>query len=228
MSDPVVSSSRHPRFVRRRGWLDPFIAEADVALQVLAGGTTASRANPAGPFQADDSRTLDEVQKKHAAGLMRINHVGEVCAQALYRGQAAVCRDSATVDLLHQAATEEIDHLAWCGQRLKELHSHPSVLNPLWYAGSFALGLLAGRAGVSRSLGFMAETERQVEAHLDAHLTALPLEDVRSRQIVEQMKIDESGHRMTAEAHGASELPAPVKTLMTLMSKIMTTAAYRL
>jgi ubiquinone biosynthesis monooxygenase Coq7 len=227
---PELLPSQQPaaRFVRRHSWLDPLIAEVDVALQVLAGVSTAARTNPAGPLISGQDEVQDLHQKKHAAGLMRINQVGEVCAQALYRGQAAVCRDPDTVELLREAASEEIDHLAWCNQRLKELHSHPSVLNPLWYAGSFALGLLAGRAGVARSLGFMAETERQVEAHLEDHLKRLPEEDARSRRIVEQMKRDEAGHRMTAEAHGATALPAPVRGLMTWMSKIMTTAAYRI
>ncbi len=227
MSESVRSQMPQPLFSRRHSWFDPLIAEVDVALRVLAGGSTAARSSPAGPQMAGIDELEDTQQKKHAAGLMRINQVGEVCAQALYRGQAAVCRDAATVALLREAAAEEVDHLAWCNQRLKELHSHPSVLNPVWYAGSFALGLLAGRAGVSRSLGFMAETERQVEAHLEDHLTRLPPGDARSRRIVEQMKTDEAGHRMTAEKHGAVALPAPVKGLMTFMSRVMTTAAYR-
>lgn len=228
MPESVYSQESTSHFARRQSWFDPLITEVDMALRVLAGGSTAARSNPAGPQVAGVDEMEDARQKKHAAGLMRINQVGEVCAQALYRGQAAVCRDAATVALLREAAAEEVDHLAWCNQRLKELHSYPSVLNPVWYAGSFALGLLAGRAGVSRSLGFMAETERQVEAHLEDHLTRLPLSDGRSRRIVEQMKTDEVGHRMTAEKHGAVALPAPVKGLMAFMSTLMTTAAYRL
>ncbi len=228
MPELLPSQESAPGFVRRRGWFDPFIAEIDVALQVLAGGSTASRPNPAGPLVNGMDTLQGGQQKKHAAGLMRINQVGEVCAQALYRGQAAVCRDPETVALLREAASEEIDHLAWCNQRLKELHSHSSILNPLWYAGSFALGVLAGQAGVGRSLGFMAETERQVEAHLEDHLSRLPEEDARSRRIVEQMKLDEAGHRMTAEAHGAQALPAPIRRLMGAMSAVMTTAAYRI
>ncbi len=215
-------------FARRHDWCDPFIAELDVALHVLGGGLTPGRPNPAGPKPVDYADISDEVQKQHVAGLMRVNHVGEICAQALYRGQAAVCKDAATVALLHQAAQEEVDHLVWCKQRLKELHSRPSLLNPLWYAGSFAFGVLAGRAGVGPSLGFMAETERQVEAHLEDHLKKLPAEDHRSRTIVEQMKQDEIGHRQTAERHGASSLPAPVRGLMKLMSKVMTATAYRI
>lgn len=221
------SSAQQTRFVRRHSWFEPFIEEADVALQVLSGVVVGSRSNPAGPRKSGHDE-LNQEQKTHAAGLMRVNHVGEVCAQALYRGQAAVCKDANTAALFHEAAEEEVDHLAWCSQRLTELNSRPSLLNPLWYAGSFGLGLLAGQAGIARNLGFMAETERQVEAHLDDHLKTLPLEDVRSRKIVEQMKQDEIGHRITAERNGAIELPLPVKGLMKLMSKVMTTTAYRL
>ncbi|MCJ9713364.1 2-polyprenyl-3-methyl-6-methoxy-1,4-benzoquinone monooxygenase, partial [Bordetella hinzii] len=158
----------------------------------------------------------------------RVNHVGEVCAQALYRGQAAVCRDGATRELLREAAAEEMDHLAWCDERLKELGSRPSLLNPFWYAGSFALGVAASVAGVPRNLGFMAETERQVEAHLDEHLHTLPANDERSREIVRQMKDDEAGHRESAERAGGVALPAPVRGLMRAMSKVMTRTAYHL
>ena len=227
MTQLQVSAQQQPRFARRHSWFEPFIEEVDVALQVLSGAVAGARANPAGPRKSEQD-VLSQDQKTHAAGLMRVNHVGEVCAQALYRGQAAVCRDEKTAALLHEAAAEEVDHLAWCSQRLTELNSRPSLLNPLWYAGSFGLGLLAGRAGIARSLGFMAETERQVEAHLEDHLKQLPSEDVRSRRIVEQMKQDEIGHRVTAERNGAATLPMPVKGLMTLMSKVMTTTAYRL
>ena len=222
------SSSPLPSgFVRRTGLLDSLIGEANVALQVLSGAVQATRANPAGPLKPNETASLDDSQKTHAAGLMRVNHVGEVCAQALYRGQAFVCKDPQTVALLHEAAKEEVDHLAWCSSRVAELGSRTSLLNPLWYAGSFGLGLLAGRAGVPANLGFMAETERQVEAHLDGHLRSLPSEDVRSRRIVEQMKEDEIGHRVTAQEHGAMSFPAPVKGVMRLMSKLMTTLAYR-
>lgn len=224
-SKPV--SSVHGGIRRQQGWLDPVIAELDVALQVLGGGVTAGRQNPAGPRGAEESDLEDDAQKQHAAGLMRVNHVGEICAQALYRGQASVCKDPQTVQLLQDAAREEVDHLAWCGQRLTELNSRPSLLNPLWYAGAFTLGVIAGRAGVGPNLGFMAETERQVEAHLDDHLQRLPPGDDRSRRIVEQMKQDEIGHRVTAETHGATRLPLPVRGLMKLMSKVMTTTAYK-
>ncbi len=222
---PVVSA---PVFQRRPGRLDPLIAEADRAMQVLSGVAAASRPNPAGPLSAKDAPLLDAAQRKHAAGLMRINHVGEVCAQALYRGQAAVCKDPATRKLLEHAAVEEVDHLAWCAQRVQELGSRTSLLNPLWYAGSFGLGLVAGLAGPARNLGFMAETERQVEEHLDGHLSSLPPPDQRSRRIVEQMKQDEAQHRESAEQGGGVALPAPIRGVMRLMSKVMTATAYRI
>lgn len=217
-----------PRFIRRHGLLDPFIAEIDMALQVLGGGGAASRPNPAGPVRADDDAGMDLEAKRHAAGLMRVNHVGEVCAQALYRGQAAAVQNPESADFFLEAAAEEVDHLGWCAQRLRELDSRPSLLNPLWYAGSFALGALASRAGAAKSLGFMAETERQVEAHLDSHLNELPPADHRSRQIVEQMKRDEIKHRLSAEYRGAEPLPGPVRTVMRLMAKIMTGTAYKI
>lgn len=206
--------------------VDQCLAEAGRALEVLAGAAHASRPNPAGRPTAAD-RALSETEQKHAAGLMRVNHVGEVCAQALYRGQALFCRDAATRNMLYDAAGEEVDHLAWCADRLKELHSRPSYLNPLWYAGSFALGVVAGRAGIGRNLGFMAETETQVEHHLESHLSMLPDNDVRSRKIVEQMRDDEISHRQTAERNGALPLPGPLKAGMKFMAKIMTTTAYR-
>lgn len=228
MSFAPETQKYRPRFVRRQHWLDPLIEEFDASLQVLSGVSRAGRANPAGTLRAEQPDLLSPEEQRHAAGLMRINQVGEVCAQALYRGQAAACSDRDTVALLQEAAAEEVDHLAWCNQRLKELNSRPSLLNPAWYAGSFALGLLAGRAGVARSLGFMAETERQVEAHLEDHLNQLPRQDQRSRDIVEQMKKDEINHRVTAQNHGAQELPSVVKGLMTLMSRVMTKTAYRI
>ncbi len=228
MAAPQAVAVGSSHFVRREQWLDPFIAEIDVALQVLAGQAGAARPNPAGPIKTGVDHDLTASEAKHAAGLMRVNHVGEVCAQALYRGQAAASSDASSAALFHRAAADEVDHLAWCQQRLRELDSRPSFLNPVWYAGSFTLGVLAARAGVARNLGFMAETERQVEAHLDDHLQRLPAGDVRSRKIVEQMKQDEIGHRVTAERAGAVSLPAPVRGLMGLMSKLMTATAYRL
>lgn len=212
---------------RRRNPLDALLTEVGRALQVLDGSVAASRPNPAGP-RPPDAPELEGDQARHVAGLMRVNHVGEICAQALYRGQALFCRDASIRDVLHQAAAEEVDHLVWCRQRLDELHSRPSVFNPLWYLGAFSLGVAASRAGVPYNLGFMAETERQVEEHLDGHLDALPPQDERSRRIVAQMRDDEIGHRTTAENHGAHALPAPIRLAMRGMSRIMTTTAYRL
>jgi ubiquinone biosynthesis monooxygenase Coq7 len=220
------SSSDSTSLIRRRGPLDAVIGEVDRALRVLSGAAVASRPSPV--RTPEPTPPLTEQEKQHAAGLMRVNHVGEVCAQALYRGQAAVCRDAATRELLLDAAVEEVDHLVWCSQRLQELGSRPSLLNPLWYAGSFTLGIVAGYAGVPRNLGFMAETERQVEEHLDSHLEKLPQTDQRSREIVGQMKEDEAKHRMSAEKAGGVALPAPIRGAMRAMSRVMTTAAYRI
>ncbi len=228
MSAPEAVSMVSSRFARRHAWFDPFIAEMDLALQVLTGQVAATRPNPAGAVKPELEPTLTKLEKNHAAGLMRVNHVGEVCAQALYRGQAAATADAPIATLLYGAAAEEIDHMAWCQQRLRELDSRPSLLNPVWYAGSFTLGLMAARAGVARNLGFMAETERQVEAHLEDHLKRLPSDDTRSRKIVEQMKSDEINHRLTAERAGAAQLPGAVRVAMKLMSKLMTATAYRI
>lgn len=220
-----ASNFRQPTMV------DNILTEFGRALQVLDGSMAASRANPAGKTVADDTpdapAILTPEERKHVAGLMRVNHVGEICAQALYRGQALFCRDAAIRDILLQAATEEVDHLVWCNERLLELSSRPSVLNPLWYVGSFSLGLVASRAGTRHNLGFMAETERQVEEHLNSHLERLPKHDTRSRAIVEQMRDDEIEHRTTAEEHGASKLPLPIRLSMRLMSRVMTRTAYR-
>lgn len=225
--DGSGSRSAAPAWRRRAGRLDAILAEAGRALRVLDGTVSHARGNPAGPAAAADP-ALSDAESRHAAGLMRVNHVGEICAQALYRGQALLCRDEGIRRVLLQAAEEEVDHLAWCRQRLDELHSRPSLLNPLWYVGSFGLGLAASRAGILYNLGFMAETERQVEEHLDGHLDTLPDQDQRSRRIVTQMRDDEIGHRTTAEDHGAAPLPAPVRGAMRLMSKLMTTTAYRI
>ena len=210
--------------------VDTMLAEAGRALQVLSGAVRAARPNPAGPRPVEGGldSSLDADQRRHAAGLMRVNHVGEICAQALYRGQALLCRDATIRNVLYRAADEEVDHLAWCNERLSELDSRASVFNPLWYAGAFSLGVIAARAGTPYNLGFMAETERQVEQHLDGHLETLPAGDTRSRDIVRQMRDDEIQHRLTAEDHGAHALPAPVKLAMRFMSKVMTTTAYRL
>lgn len=224
------SNVGHSGFVRRSNPLEGILTEVGRALQVLDGSAQASRPNPAGPMplNASEQEALSQAERQHAAGLMRVNHVGEICAQALYRGQAMFCRDAAIRDVLYEAATEEVDHLVWCNERLSELNSRPSVLNPLWYLGAFSLGVVASRAGIAHNLGFMAETERQVEQHLDSHLEQLPPQDVRSRRIVEQMRDDEIQHRTTAENHGAASLPGPVKLAMRLMSKVMTTTAYRI
>lgn len=219
-------NSAHRKMRRRQGPLDQWIGEAAVAIQVLASAAQASRPNPAGPRDSEHDTALAPHEQRHAAGLMRINHVGEICAQALYRGQALAAEREQTRELLREAAREEVDHLVWCQDRLKELNSRVSLLNPLWYAGSFALGLIASRAGERYNLGFMAETERQVEAHLDDHLKSLPAQDERSRKIVTQMRDDEIKHRRTAQQHGGVDLPFPVPSLMKLMSKVMTKTTY--
>ena len=205
--------------------IDRLLIDAQNALDTVFGAPPARRANPAA-MQADV--VLDDAERRHAAGLMRINHVGEVCAQALYVGQAAVARDEATRAHLLEAAQEETDHLAWCAQRLDELDSRPSLLNPLWYAGSYAIGALAGLRGDGWNLGFVVETERQVEAHLDEHLQTLPAADSRSRAILEVMKADEARHADNARAAGARVLPPPVPTLMAMASNLMKAIAYRI
>jgi ubiquinone biosynthesis monooxygenase Coq7 len=195
------------------------------ALGTVLGSARAERPNPAGD-RADI--VLDEDERRHAAGLMRINHVGEVCAQALYVGQALVARDATTRAQLLHAAQEETDHLAWCADRLRELDSRPSLLNPLWYAGSHAIGVVAGLRGDGWNLGFVVETERQVEAHLEDHLQSLPEADLRSRAILETMKADEARHAANAEAAGARVLPQPIPRVMALASGIMKAIAYRI
>jgi ubiquinone biosynthesis monooxygenase Coq7 len=205
--------------------LDRLLDGAQNALDTVFGSARPERPTPAAGH-ADV--VLDDADRRHAAGLMRINHVGEVCAQALYVGQAAVARDPRTRAQLLAAAQEETDHLAWCADRLEELHSRPSLLNPLWYAGAFAIGWLAGRAGDKVSLGFVAETERQVEHHLGGHLDRLPAADGRSRAILEQMRDDEIRHGDAARDAGGIPLPAPVRALMRGASRVMTTAAYRI
>ncbi|MBM4180785.1 MAG: 2-polyprenyl-3-methyl-6-methoxy-1,4-benzoquinone monooxygenase [Betaproteobacteria bacterium] len=203
---------------------DAFILQFDKALRTVFASAHSRRAYPdAGIAEAE----LSEAEKRHAAGLMRVNHSGEVCAQALYQGQALTARNPEAARALLEASDEETEHLAWCERRLHELGSHKSFLNPLWYAGSFALGAVAGALGDKWNLGFLAETERQVEGHLDGHLSSLPESDAKSRAVVEQMKADEIKHAETAIAHGGAELPEPVKQAMRLTSKILTFAAYR-
>jgi len=206
--------------------IDRLIASIDEGLRVSTGEAPEPfRENPAGDIAQTE---LDENQRRHVAGLMRINHTGEVCAQALYAGQAATARDDATRDAMQLAADEEIDHLSWCEDRLKELDSRPSVLNPFWYAGSFAIGAVAGIAGDDWSLGFVKETENQVEAHLQDHLEKLPESDTRSQAILDQMKIDEAKHAEMAHEAGARELPPPIRRAMAFTAGIMKSLAYRI
>lgn len=203
---------------------DRLLVEAQRALDSVLGAPAANRPNPAGD---EGDLVLDEADRRHSAGLMRINHVGEICAQALYSGQAAVARDEATRQDLLAAAAEETDHLAWCAERLRELDSRPSLLNPVWYAGSYAIGVLAGLRGDGWNLGFVVETERQVEAHLEEHLRTLPEADQRSRAILSRMKEDEARHAEHAEQAGARVLPQPVPSVMAAASKLMKAVAYR-
>ncbi len=206
--------------------IDRIIASFDEALRMSTGGAPSpQRSNPAGDLPA---AALNKDERRHVAGLMRINHTGEVCAQALYAGQAATARRDETRDAMQLAADEEIDHLAWCEERLKELDSRPSILNPFWYAGSFTIGALAGIAGDQWSLGFVKETENQVEAHLEDHLERLPEDDERSQAILDQMKKDEAKHAEMAEDAGARDLPRPIQRAMAFTAGIMKTLAYRI
>jgi ubiquinone biosynthesis monooxygenase Coq7 len=205
--------------------LDRLLAGIERALETVAGAPAASRPSPAhGLAHAE----LDDAERRLAAGLMRINHTGEVCAQALYDGQAALARNEANREHLLHAAAEETDHLAWCAERLQELDSRPSLLNPLWYAGSYAIGALAALAGDPVSLGFVVETERQVEAHLAEHLERLPARDERSRAVLAQMQADEVRHAENARSRGGIDLPFPIPQLMHASSMVMKTVAYRI
>jgi 3-demethoxyubiquinol 3-hydroxylase len=204
--------------------LDRLIGEFDRALRAVAGVAQASRPSPA---ERLPENPVGEEERAHAAALMRVNHVGEVCAQALYQGQALTARNPATRQALEGAAREEEDHLAWSAERIRELNGRLSLLNPLWYAGSFAIGAAAGLLGDKWNFAFLAETERQVEEHLAGHLEALPAQDERTRAVVEAMRADEARHRQTALGLGAAELPEPVKRAMRLASRVMTTVAYR-
>jgi ubiquinone biosynthesis monooxygenase Coq7 len=204
--------------------LDRLLAGANNALRTVAApaGRTA-RKSPAGDIPDAD---LSNAQKSHAAGLMRVNHAGEIAAQGLYQGHATVARDPAIESQMQRAANEEFDHLAWCEQRLEELNASPSRLSPVWYAGAFAIGAISGALGDKWSLGFIAETEHQVCAHLDSHLAELPDEDVKSRAIVETMRDEEQEHGENANDAGAAELPKPVQHLMRITAKVMTKTAY--
>ena len=206
--------------------IDRFIIEFDTALRSVVGGAHAHRPTPGSDVQS--TALLDVKEREHAAGLMRVNHVGEVCAQALYQSQKLVARNPEIRQMLDHSAQEEMDHLAWCETRLQELGSHTSYLNPIWYAGSFVIGLAAGLAGDKWSLGFVAETEKQVENHLESHLKKLPAEDERSRAIVDQMRIDEIEHGQAAISAGGEVLPEPIQKLMQAMSKVMTSTAYKI
>ena len=205
--------------------LDQLLARCERALEAIAGSPEVQRPTPAnGVAEAE----LDEAERCHAAGLMRINHTGEVCAQALYLGQAVLARNADTREHLLHAADEETDHLAWCAARLKELDSRPSLFNPLWYAGSYTIGAVAALAGDPLSLGFVVETERQVEAHLQDHLEKLPAPDERSRAVLAQMQADEARHAQEAKQRGGVDLPFPLPKLMSLSSMVMKAVAYRI
>ena len=204
--------------------LDKLLTSAGNALRTVA--TPAGRSARANPATNIIDAQLNDSQKRHAAGLMRINHAGEVAAQALYQGHATVARDKDIEGQMQRAADEEFDHLAWCEQRLHELGEEVSKLSPVWYAGAYAIGAASGILGDKWSLGFIAETERQVCAHLDDHLDSLPPEDAKSRAIVEQMRDEEEEHGDNAIDAGAADLPAPVKRLMRMTAKVMTKTAY--
>ena len=205
--------------------IDRLIIGFDRALRTLCGPAVSMRPVPGGNLPNPE---LSAAEKRHAAALMRVNHSGEGCAQALYQGQALTARDVAARTTLEHAAAEETEHLAWTAQRIDELGGRVSVLNPFFYAGSFAIGAISGLLGDKWNMGFLAETERQVEGHLDGHLDQLPLRDEKSRAIVAQMKEDEARHASTALAHGAAELPEPVKQAMRISSRLMTVSTYRL
>ena len=205
--------------------LDRFIVEFDKGMRTLF-----SRAHSVRPYPDSDmpEPELDQTERKHAAALMRVNHSGEICAQALYQGQALTARDPEVQDQLQQAAQEETEHLAWTSKRVHELGGHLSVLNPFWYTGSLAIGAVAGLLGDKWNLGFLSETEQQVGRHLQSHLERLPQQDEKSRAIVEQMYTDEIGHSEMATELGGAELPEPVKHLMKMNARVMTTLAYRI
>lgn len=212
----------HPRHLSA---LDHLLAGLQRALETVAGVPEPARPSPA---QGIEEAEMDERERRHAAGLMRINQTGEVCAQALYDGQSLLARNQRTRAHLQDAAAEETDHLAWCNQRLEQLSSRPSLLNPVWYAGSYLMGVGAALVGDRVSMGFVVETERQVEAHLADHLQRLPPQDARSRAVLGQMQADEARHADEAQARGAVSLPFPVPGLMKLASQAMKMVAYRI
>lgn len=204
--------------------LDRVLAGLEHALEAVAGTPQAARPSPGSDVA---EAAMDDAERRHAAGLMRVNHTGEVCAQALYLGQAALAHHADNRAHLLHAAAEETDHLAWCAQRLQQLDSHPSVFNPLWYVGSYVIGAVAALAGDPLSLGFVVETERQVETHLAEHLQQLPRQDARSRAVLTQMQADEIRHAEAAEQRGGVDLPPPLPKLMHFSSMVMKTVAYR-
>ncbi len=205
--------------------LDAVILEVDRALRTLFAPARSVRPFPDAVVPDGE---MSQEERRHSAALMRVNHVGEVCAQALYQGQALTCRDRALRAELQRASDEEVEHLAWTGRRIADLGGRTSLLNPLWYGGALAIGLVAGKIGDRWNLGFLAETERQVEAHLAAHLESLPTQDAKSRAVVAQMKEDECAHAEMAVRLGAAELPAPAKVAMRAAAKVMTRTAYYL
>ena len=207
-------------------FLDQCLIQFDLALRTCVPGS--SQARRASPAEELNDGELSPSERRHTAGLMRINHTGEVCAQALYQGQAATAKLGDVRESMQQAAAEEVDPLAWCEDRLRQLDSRPSLLNPLWYALSYGIGAAAGIAGDKWSLGFVAATEDQVCAHLEDHLEKLPTEDAKSKAILKQMIVDEKQHGDLARNAGGAELPAPVKQAMTAVSQIMKTTAYRI
>lgn len=208
-----------------RNRLDQLIVEFDKGLRTLFAQPHSLRPHPDLEIEESD---LSEAEKKQVGALMRVNHTGEVCAQALYSGQALTSRNPNTTKALQQAAQEETEHLAWCERRIQQLGGRTSLLNPLFYAGSFTLGSVAGVLGDKWNLGFLAETEKQVEAHLASHLDQLPSTDLKTRKIIEQMQQDEAQHAQDAKQQGAAELPLPAKLLMRNMSKLMTNTSYYL
>ena len=218
LKHPSASLPRHLSLA------DRFVQEFDRALRTVAAANVAGRASP---DQGMAETVTDPAARRHAAALMRVNHAGEIAAQALYHGQALTARNPRLRDQMLAAAREETDHLAWCEKRVRELDGRTSLLAPLWYAGSFAIGALAGLSGDRTSLGFVDETEKQVCAHLESHLESLPAEDERSRRIVAQMKADEDRHAADARANGAAALPRPVRGLMRRTARVMTRTAYR-
>ncbi len=214
--------------MRQKTGLDLAIDQFDTFIKTVLPPKSRVSMRPSPAKELDEREALSEEEQTHSAGLMRVNHTGEVCAQALYQGQAMTARSSELKEKMNEAALEEVDHLAWCEERLSELESHTSYLNPVWYGMSLSLGMVAGLIGDKWSLGFVCETERQVTRHLESHLASLPEKDKASRLIIEQMKEDEMQHATNALESGGVELPKPIKWLMTKMSKVMTGLAYKL